>query len=49
MEAFFSILANVKEYATLSEGASIDHGVEVETTQKHENVAADRSCCVSTC
>ena len=42
-------LANVKEHAPLSAGASVDHGVEVETTGEHENRAADRSCCVSTC
>ena len=30
-------------------GASVDHGVEVETTGKHVNRAADRGCCVSTC
>lgn len=29
-------LANVKEHATLSVGASVDHGVEVETTGEHE-------------
>ena len=42
-------LANVKEHAPLSAGASVDHGVEVETTQEHVNRAADRGCCVSTC
>ena len=42
-------LANVKEHATLSAGASVDHGVEVETTGEHENREADRGCCVSTC
>jgi hypothetical protein len=42
-------LHNVKEHATLSAGASVDHGVEVETTEKHVNRAADRGCCVSTC
>ena len=40
---------NVKEHATLSAGASVDHGVEVETKGEHENRAADRGCCVSTC
>ena len=30
-------------------GAGVDHGVEVETTGEHENRAADRGCCVSTC
>lgn len=40
---------NVKEHATLSAGASVDHGVEVETTGGHENRAADRGCCVSSC
>ncbi len=42
-------LPNVKEHAPLSAGASVDHGVEVETTGEHENRAADRGCCVSTC
>jgi len=41
--------ANVKEHATLSAGASVDHGVEVEDTEDHVNRAADRGCCVSTC
>ena len=45
----FIFLANVKEHATLSAGASVDHGVEVETTGEHVNRAADRGCCVSTC
>jgi hypothetical protein len=40
---------NVKEHATLSAGASVDHGVEVGITVEHENRAADRGCCVSTC
>jgi len=40
---------NVKEHATLSAGASVDHGVKVETTKDHVNRAADRGCCVSTC
>ena len=35
-------LANVKEHATLSAGASVDHGVEVEVTEKHGNGAAGR-------
>jgi len=43
------ILHNVKEHATLSAGASVDHGVEVETKENHVNRAADRGCCVSTC
>ena len=42
-------MANVKEHATLSAGASVDHGVEVEATEDHVNRAADRGCCVSTC
>ena len=42
-------LPNVKEHATLSARASVDHGVEVETTGKHVNRAADRGCCVSSC
>jgi hypothetical protein len=40
---------NVKEHATLSAGASVDHGVDVEVTEEHVNRAADRGCCVSTC
>jgi hypothetical protein len=40
---------NVKEHATLSAGASVDHGVDVETTGEHENKAADRDCCVLAC
>jgi hypothetical protein len=40
---------NVKEHATLSAGASVDRGVEVETTENHVNRAADRGCCVSSC
>ena len=35
-------MANAKEHATLSAGASVDHGVEVETTGQHVNRAADR-------
>jgi hypothetical protein len=42
-------LPNVKEHATLSAGASVDHTVEVETTEGHVNRAADRGCCVSAC
>ena len=42
----FSI-ASVKEHATLSAGARVDHGVKVETTKEHVNRAADRGCCVS--
>ena len=30
-------LPNVKEPAPLSAGASVDHGVGVETTEEHEN------------
>jgi hypothetical protein len=45
----YIILPNVKEHAPLSAGASVDHGVEVETTGEHEKRAADRGCCVSTC
>ena len=30
-------------------GASVAQGVNVETTEEHENRAADRGCCVSTC
>jgi len=40
---------NVKEHAPLSAGASVDHGVEVETTGEHINRAADRGCCGSSC
>lgn len=36
--------ANVKEHATLSARARVDHGVGVETTGDHENRAADRGC-----
>jgi hypothetical protein len=43
------ILPNVKEHATLSARASVDHGVEVEITEEHVNRAADRGCCVSSC
>ncbi len=43
------LLANVKEHATLSAGARVDHGVKVETTGEHVNRAADRGCCVSSC
>lgn len=41
--------ANVKEHATLSARARVDHGVDVENTEDHVNRAADRGCCVSTC
>jgi hypothetical protein len=44
-----SFLQNVQEHATLSAGASVDHGVDVETTGEHKNRAADRGCCVSAC
>ena len=44
-----SSLPNVKEHATLSAGASVDHGVDVKTTGEHLNRAADRGCCVSAC
>jgi hypothetical protein len=47
--AWSSFLANVKEHATLSAGANVDHRVEVEATEDHENREADRGCCVSTC
>ena len=40
---------NVKEHATLSAGARVDHGVSVGITEEHVNRAADRGCCVSTC
>ena len=49
MNSEFNILANVKEHATLSAGASVDHGVEVGVTGEHVNRAADRGCRVSTC
>jgi hypothetical protein len=38
---------NVKEHATLSAGAHVDHRVDVETTVNHVNRTADRGCCVS--
>ena len=44
-----TFLANVKEHATLSARAHVDHGVEVGITDEHVNRAADRGCCVSTC
>ena len=44
-----NLLENVKEHAPLSAAASVDHGVEAETTGEHENRAADRGCSVSTC
>jgi hypothetical protein len=47
--AFITFWPNVKEHATLSAGASVDHGVDVENTGDHVNRAADRGCCVSTC
>jgi hypothetical protein len=37
-------LQNVKEHATVSAGAKVDHGVRVETTGNHVNRAADRGC-----
>ena len=37
-------MPNVKEHATLSARASVDHGVEVETTGGHVNRAAGRGC-----
>jgi len=43
------LLPNVKEHAPLSAAASVDNGVGVETTEGHENRAADRGCCVSSC
>jgi hypothetical protein len=49
MDGLHNILENVKEHATLSAVAGVDHGVEVETTGEHENRAADRGCRVSTC
>ena len=42
-------LENVKEHATLSAGAHVERGVDVETTEDHVNKAADRGCCVSSC
>ena len=41
------LLANVKEHANLLAGASFDHEVEVVTTEKHVNRAADKGCCVT--
>jgi hypothetical protein len=46
---FIAFLPNVKEHAPLSARASVFHGVDVETTEKHVNRAADRGCCVSSC
>ena len=46
---FIAIHWNVKETAPLSSGASVHHGVEVETTAGHENRGADSGCRVSTC
>ena len=43
------LLPNVKEHATLSARARVDHGVEVEFRKSHVNRAADRGCCVSAC
>ena len=40
----YNLPPNVKEHATLSAGASVDHGVEVEGRKGHENRAADRGC-----
>ena len=37
-------MPNVKEHATLSAGAHVDHGVDVEVTKDHVNRAADRGC-----
>ena len=45
----FKFVAIVKEHATLSAGASVDHGVEAGTEEEHVNRAADRGCCVSSC
>jgi len=45
----FILFANVKEHATLSAGASVDYGVEVQNTGEHVNREADRGCCVSSC
>ena len=38
-------MANAKEHATLSAGASVDHGVEVVVAENHVNRAADRVAC----
>jgi hypothetical protein len=40
---------SVKEQATLLAGASIDHRVEVVTTEDHANRLADMGCCAATC
>ena len=45
----FSYWTNVKEHATLSARAHVDHGVKVIATDDHENRVANRGCCVSTC
>ena len=47
--AIFTDSSNVKEHATLSAGAHVDHGVKVGDTEDHVNRAADRGCCVSAC
>ena len=44
-----SFLHSAKEHAPLSAGANVDHGVDFITASEHENRAADRDCCVSTC
>lgn len=41
--------ANAIEHAPLSSRAIADHGVGVKSTGDHENRAADRGCCVSSC
>ncbi len=41
---FIFLSVDVKEHATLSAGANVDHGVKVETTGAHVNRAADRGC-----
>jgi len=42
-------IANVKEHAPLSAGASVDHGVEVVITREHRNRTACRGCHDASC
>ncbi len=44
LSAARKFLENVKEHATLSARARVDHGVDVDTTEKHVNRTADRGC-----
>jgi hypothetical protein len=44
-----NFLQNVKEHATLSARAGVDHRIEIRCRKEHVNRAADRGCCVSSC